>query len=166
MHKSRIEFYIGQQLASSGFVLCEPAIAYKLRKDIWPSGQSCGLDFLSPSVKAALANMANIMFKFEGSGVRGFGGAATMTRLVERIHEVTGLNLEVEAITRADLLGEAKTTQAALAISNEHERKERERIEKLKALAAQEPPTHDCAHKREILIAREKLARMEVEAHV
>lgn len=151
---SRVQTYIDQQLGATGFVLCEPGIAYRVRPDIWPTLTNCETDFspmAKPVAKSVLANRAPVLFVFEGKGRQGYGGCFNPQRLEDRIQELYGIEVTVMVV---DSL--TKTADHAQGPAGSIQR-EQKRIQDLRALANEELPGHDCPRRHEILEARHKL---------
>lgn len=140
--KSKI--YAHQALAATGFALMHSMAAWRLRPDLWPTGQECALDLKrNLAVDDTIALVADI---------EGIGPARVLTRstdmLVQRIQWVTGLT--VHSIESEKVQDGPKRAERASAAQQQHD----ENLEKLKRLAQQEPPTHECNLRREILRAR------------
>lgn len=86
--------------------------------------------------------------------------ARSPLRLEERITELTGYTvLKLSAVQIADVR-KSQDEAAARARAERDQRqraKEAEEWGRLRALATQEPPSHDCPLRKEILLAREKV---------
>ena len=156
---SKAEDYIGQQLGAVGFVLCAPRISFMLRRDLWPTAAMC--DATSPAAKKYLGALASKMlltlFTFEGEGLTGFGAAFNAEQLEKRIHDMYGIDVE---ITVVDSLMQPAPVQPGHDPQAHAARVRDENLKKLRKLAVQELPSHECSLRREILAARAELERM------
>lgn len=147
----RSEKYARQAIAASGLVILDPRIAFELRPDLWASAQDCRITFRRAH-------------KFEGTHrvtatIEGYGEVLVCTRsldaLEQRIQWVAGRRVLSVKPAEAD----AAPPPAAPPLHREAQSKEAERLAELHKLAAQEPPSHDCHARREILAARAELNR-------
>lgn len=140
--------YAHQALAASGFVVMSSVVAWRLRPDLWPSGQECAMDFKRFDIEGTQRMTADL---------EGVGTVMVLTRstdmLADRIHWVTGY--QVRAL-KADN-GEQIQQQAPAGASMEAKRIADEKRHALERLAAQEPPAHDCTLRKDILAARRQL---------
>lgn len=149
MNKSKL--YATQALAACGFAVMASVVAYRLRPDLWASGQDCAFDFKGSGllIDGAFRVMAI---------VDGVGTFPVLTRsrdqLAQRIEWVTGF--KVERIEDEPAAQDAAPTNQVTAA----EIRAREQLARIKALAAQELPAHDCALRKDILAARAELERM------
>lgn len=156
---SKGQIYIETQLGAAGVVLCNAALAYRLRRDLWGSRMDVdvsGLD--SRKYLATLASQDPItLFTFNGEGLTGFGGCFNTNRLEERIHDMYGIDIK---ITVVDSLMPPAPVQQGHDPQTHAARTREEKLEKLRSLATQEPPAHDCSLRREILDARAELEQL------
>lgn len=140
--------YAYQALAASGFVVMSSVVAYRLRPDLWTSGQECSMDFRRFDIEGTQRMTAKLA---------GVGPVLVLTRstdmLANRILWITGY--QVEELKAED--GEATQQKAPSAISLESKRLASEKRQRLEQLAAQEPPAHDCTLRKDILAARREL---------
>ena len=148
---TKTQQYAIQSLASGGFAVMRSTVAWQLRPDLWSSAQECGIDF---SGKVAIEGVTRLNVTLDGVGV-----VPVLTRsmghLAERIQWVTGrMVLKIEEEQPAAPVQE-KTAPT------EAQKKSAERLQELKKLAAQEPPAHDCALRKDILAARRELGQVE-----
>lgn len=148
---NKTKTYATHCLAASGFAVMSSVVAYRLRPDLWASGQECAFDFRGRDLR------------IEGTGrmivtIPGVGQAPILTRstdmLEKRIEWVTGF--KVEKIEDETLPGIDQAPRARSEAQRVAEVKEAE----LRALANQEPPAHDCHLRREILAARAQIERI------
>lgn len=124
-------------------------VAWHLRPDLWGSAQECGASFSRTEIEGTQRLNVTLF---------GMGDVPVLTRsldrLAERIEWITGYKvLKIEAEQTGGSAQESAPT------ITEGQKKAVERIEKTKALAAQELP-HDCSLRREILLARAEVARI------
>lgn len=149
-HKA--EQYITQALAATGFVLVNPQLACMLRPDLWRGVQDAATSLPNgDDIEKFLADHTRILFTFAGSH-SGYGGCFNVNRLEERALELYGLRLSFTKVTAEELLGPpAPSTTPAFSQRLD------DSVEKLRNLAAQVPPAHDCPLRTEILNARHQL---------
>lgn len=147
----RSEKYARQAIAASGLVILDPRIAFELRPDLWASAQDCRLTFRRTQ-------------KLEGTHrvtatLEDYGDVLVCTRsldaLEQRIQWIAGR--PVVGVKPAET--EAAPPPAVAQLHRQAQSKEAERLAELEKLAAQEPPSHDCHARREILAARAELNR-------
>lgn len=150
-HKA--EQYITYALASTGFVLIDQRIAVMLRPDLWRSVQDAATSLPNDvyEIEKWLADHAKVLFRFSGSH-SGYGGCFNVNRLKERALELYGLRLNFTRVTAEELLG-PPAPSATTAFSQRLD----DNVEKLRKLANQVPPAHDCPLRTEILNARHQL---------
>jgi len=147
----KTKLYATQALAASGFAVMTPIIAYRMRPDLWASGQDCAFDFKGSGllIDGAFRVMAVI---------DGVGTFPVLTRsrdqLAQRVEWITGFKVE-----RIEDEPAAQDIAPVNQISDT-ERRAQERLAQVKALASQEPPVHDCHMRKEILNARAELERL------
>ena len=140
--------YAIQSLAACGFAVMRSTVAWQLRPDIWSSAQECGMDFSRIDVEGAQP----ISVTLAGIGIVPVL-ARSLDRLAERIEWITGHQvLKVEAGQTAS------PTNSSLQTIPEAQKATAKKLENTRALAAQEPPLHDCPLRREILAARRELS--------
>jgi hypothetical protein len=151
---SRTQTYIEQQLGATGFVLCAPDVAYRLRQDLWPTQRNCETDF-GPEAMRKLTNRAPILFTFERLEGRGYGGCFNPQRLEDRVLELYGIEITVNIV---DSLNQTPADARSPAGSD---LREQERLQELKILAGEELPGHDCPKRHEIIEARRKLSTIQ-----
>lgn len=148
----KCERYVVEALASTGFAMINPQIAAKLRPDLWRSVQDAALSLPNDyEIEKWLADHAKVIFKFSGSH-SGYGGCFNVNRLEERALELYGLRLNFTRVTAEELLG-PPAPSATTAFSQRLD----DNVEKLRKLANQVPPAHDCPLRTEILNARYQL---------
>ena len=152
---TKTQQYAIQSLAACGFAVMRSTVAYRLRPDLWSSGEECGNNFQSKSVGCVLEGVRRLNVVFEGSEEVLKVLTRSMDRLAERMEWVTGFRvLRIEEVKPAAPVQE-KTAPT------EAQKKSAERLQELKKLAAQEPPAHDCALRKDILAARRELGQVE-----
>ena len=156
---SKTSDYIEQQLGAAGFALCSATIAFRLRRDIWSVRMD--VDVSGEGARKYLGSMAAQMplklFIFEGEGLAGFGVCFNLERLEERIWEMCGLKLKVTVV---DSLLEPAPVQQGHDPQAHTARRREEKLDSLRKSAIQEPPSHDCSLRREILAARAELEQL------
>lgn len=148
--------YTEQALAATGWAAIDLNIAMRLRPSLWGGiGTNALHDFGQARHKpeALLAHFAGArLYQVE---VEGIGPVKTIARhpgmLAERMQLILGL--DVSEAVEID-------SRPPLPAAERFEPKANDRLVKLHALASQEPPAHDCSHRRDILAARADLERM------
>ena len=154
---SKAILYLDQQLGACGFVLLDAGIAFRTRRDLWPTRTNAGQDFNAPELRRKLVERAPVLFRFHGDEYCGIGGAFSAERLTDRIRELYGLRLEIDLVSGQELM----QVKQLLPPSVGPNPRTVERLAKLRNLAAHEPPEHDCSLRRQIRAAREKVSRLE-----
>lgn len=149
---SKSQQYAHQCIAGSGFAIINSVIAWRLRPDLWASGQDCAMSMGKLSIDGA---------KKLSVTIQGLGNVLVLAmsekRLAERIEEVTGF-----AVTRIEAYEDpAKAMLAPAPTTMRHEVEQH--LEKLRNLAAMEPPSWACSLRTDILNARAQLARMDLQ---
>jgi hypothetical protein len=148
---SKTKLYATQCLAASGFAMMGAVVAYRLRPDLWASGQECAFDFKPGTRVEDIARMLAI--------IPGVGNIPVLARstdqLAQRIEWVTGFKVEK---IEDEPVATAAPTQAPVNL--ESQRRAAEKLERLRELANQRMPEHDCARRKEILAARIELERL------
>lgn len=155
MHE-KISRYVTTMLPVAGLCIADGAWAFRLQPTYFASpfeahSYICEVDEYCSRQGAQLYRAE---FK-DGSTARVW--AMRARRLAERIEDVTGADVEQVTPIRQE------PPKAPVNDSfNEHAKgvAQSARIETLKKLAAQEPPSHDCSARREILAARLELGEM------
>ena len=153
---SKVARYLTESLAASGCAVVNSQIAYRHRPDTWATPTNCGGDFsftptkLSQIIQRLGAALYDVDF---ADGTSAPVAARSTHMLAERIEWLTGR--AVLAIRPYMALSPVANATRSMTP------RQQERMERLKQLAAQEPPAHDCALRREILAAREKVSRLE-----
>ena len=143
--------YTHSCLAGAGFAVINSQVAWRLRPDLFASGQDCALAiYQRVEVQGA---------KLLTAKIAGIGQVKVIARserdLARRIEDVVGLRVEelgpyVEPAMQVPARG-----------SHTAELERAQRLAKLRALAAQEPPGHHCVLRQEVLAARAELARID-----
>lgn len=138
-----------QCLAASGIAIMDPRIAYELRPDMWASLQDCAITFRKNQKADRVLRMT--------ATLEGLGPVLVLTRsldqLAQRLEWIVGRT--VRELKPAD--PEAPATERPNLLHKEAKAKETERMEQVRKLATEEPPSHDCSRRREILAARREL---------
>lgn len=145
--------YTEQQMAANGWAVIDISIAMRLRPSLWGGiGTNAAYDFGQVRHKAE-----NLLEHFPGAKlyqaqVETIGKIKVLARhpqfLVERMSWVLGL--EVSDVTELD-------SRPRIPTDARHEPGTNGKLVLLRITAAQEPPVHDCALRREILAARIEL---------
>ncbi|MDD5387884.1 MAG: hypothetical protein PHD37_00955 [Gallionellaceae bacterium] len=153
---SAVKDFITQQLAATGWAPYHYAAAMRLRPDKWAIGLDCRYEFARSNAKPELPGVESYMVNVESIGLVEVL-ARCPDNLAERMHLVLGLNVTMHE--------GAKPEEPARIVTMEPEqiRYAKARIEKLRALAMQEPPAHICSLRSDILAARAELERMPAE---
>lgn len=145
----RSTIYAFQSLAASGVAVMNHRIAQELRGDLWQHTQACLFDF-KPEQKIDGARRVVATFPSYGEALV---YVRSLDNLAQRLQWIVG-----EAPTAiADFKLDVPVVSPQQTAKREANRKEIERIEGLRKLAAEDPPAHDCSRRREILEARREL---------
>jgi hypothetical protein len=152
----RTTTYALEAAAAAGFAVMHIRVAAMLRPDLYPHGNACR-DF---SQNITLPGAKAMKVKLDGLGEPVPVLTRSTRRLAERIEEVTGIS--------AFVIGEmvAAPPQALPKgdpLAAEARRRNEDKLAKLRELAAQDLPSHDCSLRHEILAARTELARLDPE---
>lgn len=141
--------YAFDSIVASGFAVMSPAIAYELRPDLWACVADCARTL---TTRDKIPGTQRMTATFEG-----YGPVLVLTRsidnLAQRLQWIVGRAVidlkpaeeETPAVERPNLLHKQANAMEA------------DRLEQARKLAAEEPPSHDCSLRREILAARRKL---------
>lgn len=151
---NKAAIYTHQCLAGAGFAVIDSQIAWRLRPDLFASGQDCAITIY----KRVLVEGAKL-FTVKIAGIGPVKVLARSERnLAQRIEDVIGITVEEITPYEAPAVPEPVRGYGTA----EHERKQR--LIKLHNLAAQEPPSHGCVRRQEILAARAELARLDADS--
>lgn len=146
---TRSTWYTHQCIAASGLAVMNSRIAWQLRPDLWSGAQDCAFTFRK---QQNVDSVHRVVATFPIYG-EVLVLARSLDNLEKRLEWIVG-----EAPTAiADWQPEVPAVSAKLAAKREANRKEVERLEELRKLATQVPPSHDCHARREILEARREL---------
>lgn len=153
-----VETYLHSQLATTGFCILDHAVVMRLRPDLFGfNGMTCA-DELGQARKHHKLNPSHVTRQhvtLQGIDHPVEVLARSTTRLAERIEEITGLKVTAMGVPAPEIKSNvAKPLDGA-------EAQRQARLEKLRKLAAQEPPAHVCHLRTEILNARAELERLE-----
>lgn len=141
--------YAFQSLAASGLAVMSHRIAFQLRGDLWRDIQACLFDFQR---EQKIDGARRVVATFPTYGdVQVY--ARSLDNIEKRLQWIVG-----EAPTAiADWQPEVPAVSPQLAAKRAANKKEIERLDGLRKLAAEDPPSHDCSRRREILEARREL---------
>lgn len=155
---SKFVTYAYQQMAGSGFAVLSPQVAATLRPDLFSGGMEASgwlgeahhhFAVTRPGVirlRAKLPELAN-----QAAPVIVL--TRSMDDLARRIEQVTGFKVQSLA---PDVPAKPKPAPSPVAGRD----LAAERLDKLRKLAAQELPAHECAIRKEIIKARQELQRL------
>lgn len=155
--------YAQQQLASTGFVLVDSVLASELRADLFPSGLDASTQFAEARQRNAFTGLRGSLVRLTAT-IAGRSNpveliARSTDRLQQRIRELTGYevtSLKPAAPVEAEAERAARQARAGQS-AGEHA--SQIRLAKLRQVAQQELPLHDCPLRRDILGARRTLAQ-------
>lgn len=146
---TRSTWYAHQCIAAAGLVVMDSRIAWQLRPDLWSGSQDCGITFRK---QQSVEGAQRIVATFPSYG-EVLVYARSLDNLEKRLQWIVG-----EAPTAiAEWKPEVPAMSPQMAAKREHNRKEIERLNELRKLATEVPPSHDCSRRREILAARQEL---------
>lgn len=141
--------YLVQALGATGFCVLDTRIAFELRPDLFASQQEALATLREPNPPIRGVHRVT-------AEISGFGKVLVLTRsmdrLAERISWVTGR--EVVSVGMAPPRPKAEATPTAATTAGAEARQRRE---KLRALAAEDLPAHECVRRKEILDARAEI---------
>ncbi len=153
--------YLHSQLAATGFCIVDASMAYLLRPDLFSGASAASGAIMTARKRGAIkaANATEHVVELKGRA----GGLQLLARFTDgleaRIAETTGLT--VTAIRSPARLpqGMREAQREHVAVANA-DRVREAKVAKLRELADQELPAHDCAIRKQILAARRDLAYM------
>ena len=152
---TKVSKYLTEGLAFTGCAVVDSQNAYMLRPDIWASAINASSDFSEASPAKLDQLMERLSAKLYVADFSDGGSARVAARsahmLAERIEWQTGRAVKMVRVFELPK-PEAVTTQPLT-------RRGQEREKRLHELAAMTPPEHDCNLRKDILAAREELAR-------
>ena len=149
--------YIHQSLATAGFAIIDVEMAATLRPDIILNGVCAASDIGAIHARNALNNIPGLIrlrVKLAGQDRMMLVVTRSTDMLADRIQWITGGVVEVLEPEEAVPVPVSEESP----IVADARKREVERLAKLRALAAQEPPAHECHMRREIFKARAELA--------
>ena len=136
-------------LSTSGLAVLDYRHAFMTRPDLFSSLKGAMQDFNLADIERGLRARGSIIFVLaDGIPV----ATRSLDDLAKRIEWQTGR--KVDKIERVDTF---TTPAAAPVMPTMRERETADDKVRLRELAEQEPPSHDCALRRDILAAREAL---------
>ncbi|WP_434516675.1 hypothetical protein AB6Q56_08820 [Dechloromonas sp. ARDL1] len=146
---TRSTWYAHQCIAASGLAVMDSRIAWQLRPDLWSGAQDCGITFRKQqSVDGARRLVATFPT---------YGDVQVYARSLDNI-ENRLLWIVGEAPTEiVEWQPEVPAVSPQMAAKRAANQKEIERLETLRKIAVEVPPSHDCSRRREILEARREL---------
>ncbi len=145
----RSTWYAHQCIAASGLAVMEPRIAFQLRTDLWSGLQDCAITFRR---QQRLEGTKHLLVTFPTWG-RVEVYARSLNNLEQRLEWIVG----EQPTEIAEWQPERPEVTPGQAAKREANRKEIERLNELRKIAAEVPPSHDCHRRRAILDARQKL---------
>ncbi len=146
---SRSTSFALQCLASSGVAIMDPRIAYELRPDMWASLQDCAITFRKQQKEDRVQHMT--------ATLEGLGPVLVLTRSVDQLAQRLEWIVGRAVLDLKPAEPEAPATEQPNLLHKAANAKEAERLETVRKLAAEAPPSHDCSRRREILAARREL---------
>lgn len=157
---STVTDYCTLQLAATGFALVNARAAMRIRPDLWPhAGMVCAVEFgqHQHQAPALVSRFPGAMLYTAEIGELGRVPvlAYSADELARRIGWGTGYRVQV---MEPYALPQEPTVAPIHAGIVRHQA----RMDKLRHLASQEPPSHDCQARRDILAARVELERLEL----
>jgi len=155
---SKAVHYATQALAASGFAILGSQVAVAMRPDIWSSAMECSGDFVTAKQRNAFAAIPGVhrrQVKLAGVDRPLMVLTRSLDMLEKRIEWVTGF--KVETLTDEELPEPVRTVTPAPVV--EAKRSEESRIARLRDIANEKLPTHDCQLRKDIIAAREELAQ-------
>lgn len=148
MHR-RYDDYVNQTLSAAGFVILDSRRAFLARPDLWNSQHSAAADFNLAEIEYALKSRDRSVILAMADGIP--LATRSLRDLAIRIEYITGRPV-AEVVTVATFLRPAAPKLPTVA-----EREGDFELERLRRLAKEALPDHDCPHRRQILAARESV---------
>lgn len=154
-----VQTYATQQLAATGFAVIDYRAAMLLRPDLWPSaGMVCRGEFGQACNQARRLNIPGAkLYRFN---INGIGPVDVLARCADDLASRMRL---VMGMTCAELPAGTEEPEPPVVVTNERAILLQAKRNKLRRLASQEPPAHECSLRRDILAARAELERMPAE---
>lgn len=155
---SNAHTYLHQSLASAGFCLVDSEMAATLRPDLFVTVHDASVDISAMIARQSFGRLLGVgwgLAHLEGIDHPVRVATRCTDRLAERIWIVTGRR--VLDIHEADPPTPRQVADASVPAAR---KVAEDRLAWTRRMAEQEPPVHDCALRREILKAREELARL------
>lgn len=153
-----VETYLHGQLATTGFCILDHAVVMRLRPDLFNhDGMRCAHE-LGQAMKLRKLNPSHVTRQhvtLQGIDRPVEVLARSTNRLAERIEEITGLKVTAMGVPAPEVQSNV------VKVLDGAEAQRQARLEKLRKLAAQEPPAHGCHMRTEILKAQAELERLE-----
>jgi len=146
---TRSTWYAHQCIAASGLAIMASRIAWELRPDLWSGAQDCAITFRK---KQNVDGVQRVVATFPT-----YGEVLTLARSLDNLEKRLEWIVGEAPTAIADWQPEVPAVSPKLAAKREANRKEIERLEELRKLATQVPPSHDCHARREVLAARREL---------
>lgn len=146
---TRSTWYVHQCIASAGLAVMDSRIAWQLRPDLWSGAQDCAFTFRK---QQSIDGARRLVVTFPTYGdVQVY--ARSMDNLEKRLEWIVGEAPTAIADWQPEAPPAARTDFNRLAVNA----KEAERLEQVRKLSKEVPPSHDCQHRRDILAARKEL---------
>lgn len=136
-------------IVASGFAIMSAAIAYELRPDLWACLEDCKRT-LDTRVKTLGTQRLVVTFERLGSVMV---LARSLDQLPQRLEWIAGSKV-IDIRQAAD---EPLQDERPDPLRQEQAAKEADRLARVRRLAKEDPPSHDCHQRREILAARKEL---------
>lgn len=146
---TRSTWYVHQCIASSGLAVMDSRIAWQLRPDMWASDQDCFMTFRKAQNVEGVQRMTAT---FEGYGPV-LVLARSLDQLAQRLQWIVGRPVLELKPAEPEALPAVPTDFNRIQVNA----KEAERLEQVRKLSKEVPPSHDCQHRRDILAARSEL---------
>lgn len=145
---NKATLYTHQCLAGAGFAVINSQIAWRLRPDLFATGEDCAAEMRKRVEADGVVKLV--------ATIEDVGDCRVLARsarnLAQRIEDVVGFK-----VTAISEYAEPAMIQVTARTVDPRDAQ----LAKLRALAAQDLPAHECHARREILAARAELARID-----
>lgn len=136
-------------LAASGLAVMSSAIAYELRPDLWACVEDCARTL---STRAEIPGTQRLKVTFSG-----YGPVLVLARSLDNIEKRLEWIVGQPVIRIRQAEGVADPVAPPDPLRIEQAAKEADRKARVRKMAGEPLPSHDCHQRREILAARQEL---------
>lgn len=151
---NRAHDYVHQQLAATGWVLCSVKWAAVINPGLYGNGQ-LALPLETGTIANRLHHLGCKPYRVNfGDGSEAVCWSRSPANLAQRIEWLAGYLVDQVS----PILSRQHSTQKPMPGTSDKKRDAK--LEELSKMAAEDPPSHDCRRRDEILAARRELEKM------